>query len=659
VLASLLIANRGEIACRIIRTCRRLGIRTVAVFSDADAAALHVAAADEAVRLGPPPAAESYLRIDAVLEAAKRSGAAAIHPGYGFLAENAAFARAVRDAGLVFVGPPPEAMELMGGKDTAKRVMAAAGVPLVPGYHDTAQDDAVLAEAAARIGFPLLIKAAAGGGGKGMRRVDAAAAFRDALAACRREAAAAFGDDRVLLERLIERPRHVEVQVMADRHGRAVHLHERDCTLQRRHQKVVEEAPAPGLPAEIRAALAAAAVEAARASGYENAGTVEFLVAPDGGFYFIEMNTRLQVEHPVTELITGLDLVEWQLRIAAGEPLPLTQEQIASRGHAVEARLYAEDPERGFLPSTGRLERLRLPADRPGVRIDTGVAEGDLVTPFYDPMIAKIIVHGPDRAAALAGLAHALDACEVEGPATNLAFLRAIVTAPAMAGLAIDTGWLDREGVGQGAAAADPLDPVLAALACAFLDQSSHDRSPWTVLTGWRLNAPPRRRFAFRDDGDRIDVVLEGMGERLVAQCGGLEVALRAGSLPEPGVLWIELDGRRRRFRAYRHGRRVTVIADGRRRHFDIDPGLGAGAEEAGADTLTTAPMPGKVTRLFVATGERVVAGQPLAILEAMKMEHRFEAPRAGTVTAIHVQEGDQVEEGAVLLDLEPLAEAP
>jgi 3-methylcrotonyl-CoA carboxylase alpha subunit len=659
--ASLLIANRGEIACRITTTCRRLGVRTVAVYSDADRDARHVRLADEAVRLGPAPAAESYLRVDRVLEAARRTGAEAVHPGYGFLSESAAFARAVRAAGLVFVGPPPEAMERLGGKDSAKVLLAPAGVPLVPGYHGAEQDDRLLLAQAERIGFPLLIKATAGGGGKGMRRVDRAADFVDALAACRREAKASFGDDRVLIERLIERPRHVEVQVFADRHGNAVHLFERDCTLQRRHQKIIEEAPAPCLPSDTRAALGRAATDAALAAGYENAGTVEFLIDREGRFYFIEMNTRLQVEHPVTEAITGLDLVEWQLRVAAGEPLPLRQEAIGERGHAFEARLYAEDPARGFLPSIGRLRALRLPLGVEGVRVDTGVEEGDAVTPFYDPMIAKIVATGPDRAAALDRLAVALDATHVDGVTTNLAFLRAAAASPAFRELSIDTGWLDREGT-EALAAEPPVTPetlLLAALATVALSLARPKprpvpgtdwTSPWHRLDAWRLNQPPRGLVRLLARQEVHVVTVKGTGERFTAQLGEAALHARCGVSGER--VWVESEGHRRSFPAAILGHTLTLILDGRRRSFVLEDGRFAARGEEEDQGLFTAPMPGKVTRLLVKPGDRVEKGQPLAVLEAMKMESRFEAPRDGIVVAVHVREGDQVEEGTVLLDL-------
>jgi 3-methylcrotonyl-CoA carboxylase alpha subunit len=659
---SLLIANRGEIACRITATCRRLGVRTVAVYSDADRDARHVRLADEAVRLGPPPAAESYLLVDRVLEAARRTGARAVHPGYGFLSESSAFARAVREAGLIFVGPPPEAMERLGGKDSAKALLAPAGVPLVPGYHGADQDDRLLKDQAERIGYPLLIKATAGGGGKGMRRVDRAADFAEALASCRREAKASFGDDRVLVERLIERPRHVEVQVFADRHGGAVHLFERDCTLQRRHQKIIEEAPAPLLPAETRAAIGKAATDAALAAGYENAGTVEFLIDQEGRFYFIEMNTRLQVEHPVTEAITGQDLVEWQLRIADGQPLPLRQEAIPCRGHAFEARLYAEDPAKGFLPSIGRLRTLRLPVGLDGVRVDTGVEEGDAVTPFYDPMIAKIIAFGPDRMAALDRLAEALDATRVEGVTTNLAFLRAAAASPAFRALEIDTGWLDREGT-EALAAEPPTTTetlLLAALATVALSLArpwprpvpgTDWTSPWHRLDAWRLNQAPRGLVRLLVGQEVHVITVEGTGERFTARLGEAVLEARCGI--EGERVWVETDGHRRSFPAAIVGHTLTFTLDDRRRSFILEDGRFAARGEEEDQGLFTAPMPGKVTKLLVGPGDRVEKGQALAVLEAMKMESRFEAPCDGVVAAVHVREGDQVEEGTVLLDLQ------
>jgi 3-methylcrotonyl-CoA carboxylase alpha subunit len=660
MLESVLIANRGEIACRIIRTCRRLGVRSVAAFSDADRDARHVRMADEAVRLGPPPPRESYLRIDGLLEAARRTGAAAVHPGYGFLSEREAFAEAVIDAGLVWIGPPPAAIEAMGGKDVAKRLMRAAGVPVVPGYDDEDQSDARIAAEAEAIGFPVLLKAAAGGGGKGMRIVERAGDLMDALAAARREAAGAFGDDRMIVEKYLRRPRHVEMQVFADSHGHAVHLFERDCSLQRRHQKIIEEAPAPGLPAETRARMGEAAVAAARAVGYVNAGTVEFLLDEAGGFYFIEMNTRLQVEHPVTELITGQDLVEWQLRVAAGEPLPLDQERITASGHAFEARIYAEDPARGYLPSAGQLERLRFPQPSASLRVETGVEEGDTVTPFYDPMIAKLVVHGPDRGAALRRLEAALDACMIVGPTTNLGFLRAVAGTPAFARGAVDTGWLDREG---SASLAPPSIGdehfVLAALAAAAelaeaggaRAKSSPDRtSPWSRTDGWRLNRPNRQLLRLAAGGREELVAIERTRQHALVTVAGAAHEARHGREAEGH--WCELDGRRLRYRAHLAGERLLLVVGGRRLEFELpDAARVVDEEESGADLLT-APMPGRVVKLLVAVGDRVAKGQALVVIESMKMEQRFEAPADGVVAGVHVREGEQVPEGTRLIDI-------
>ncbi len=654
---SLLVANRGEIACRIFRTCERLGIRKIAVFSDADADALHLRMADEAVRLGPPPAAESYLAIERVIEAAKRTGATAIHPGYGFLAENAEFAGAVRDAGLVFVGPPAEVMRRLGDKDSAKRIAEEAGVPLVPGYHGSEQEDAHLAARAREIGFPLLIKAAAGGGGKGMRRVEREADFAEALAACRREAVAAFGDDRVLLERWIERPRHVEVQIFADDHGRCLHLFERDCTVQRRHQKILEEAPAPDLPEQLRAALCEAAVRLATAAGYRNAGTVEFLLDPEGRFHFIEMNTRLQVEHPVTEMITGTDLVEWQLLVAAGMPLPLAQEDITGRGHAFEARVYAEDPARGFMPATGRIARLSLPFDLEGVRVETGVAAGDRVTTFYDPLIAKIVVWGTDRDLALARLARALDACVVEGPVANLDFLRRLCREPALRAMTIDTGWLDaalprlcptEEGVDE-----ELLPYAALAVIAERTAGEATDPSPFARRDGFRLNGPARQTVALRVADRPLEIVAlaEEGGWRLRAD--GRQFHARCGRLGD-GRYWVERDGHRRVFGARIDEAGVEFVLDGRSARFPFAALGDRRGEEGEADDLFVAPLPGRVVTVAVAAGDLVDKGAVLLVIEAMKMEQKLEAPRRGRVTAVHVRAGEQVEEGAVLLDFEP-----
>jgi 3-methylcrotonyl-CoA carboxylase alpha subunit len=659
---TLLIANRGEIACRVMRTARRMGLRSVAVYSEADAEALHVALADEARLIGPAPAAESYLSIPAILEAARRSGAQAVHPGYGFLAENAEFAEACAEAGLVFVGPPPGAIRAMGSKSEAKSLMEQAGVPLVPGYHGASQDLAVLERAARAVGFPVLVKASAGGGGKGMRVVEQPMDFDAAVAAARRESAASFGDDRVLIEKYLTRPRHVELQVFADSHGNALHLFERDCSIQRRHQKVLEEAPAPGLTAEKRAEMGAAAVAAARAIGYVGAGTVEFLY-DHGAFYFMEMNTRLQVEHPVTEMITGLDLVEWQLRVAAGEALPRGQDDLALAGHAIEARIYAEDPARGFLPATGRLVHLGFPETGPDLRVDSGVRAGDSVSPHYDPMIAKLVVRGEGREAALRRLRAALDGVQALGVTTNVAFLAAVAAHPAYAAGEVDTGFIDRHAAELLPDAAPATDEVLGLASLAVLQQrraeaeaharrSAEPHSPWHQTSGWRLNVETHTQLMFHD-GERdvaITVRYRPGGYRLVLPGGEVEVR---GGLEADGALWAELDGHRVRATVLREGHELTVLAGPRAHRLVLhDPLTLGAAAEAGGGRLT-APMPGRVAEVHVKPGTRVARGAPLLVLEAMKMEHTIAAPAEGRVTEVHYRTGDLVEEGAELLALE------
>jgi 3-methylcrotonyl-CoA carboxylase alpha subunit len=668
VFDAVLIANRGEIACRISRTLRRLGIRAIAVYSDADRDALHVAQVDHALRIGPAPARESYLRVDAILEAAHRAGAQAIHPGYGFLAENAAFARACREAGLIFVGPSPEAIEAMGAKDRAKAAAAAADVPLVPGHHGGAQDASSLLAAARELGFPVLLKAVAGGGGKGMRVVARPEDFAAALEGAGREAQAAFGDDRMLLERYLEAPRHIEVQVFGDHHGQVVHLFERDCSVQRRHQKVIEEAPAPGLSQQQREALGAAAVRLARAIDYASAGTIEFLMDGTGAFYFMEMNTRLQVEHPVTEMVTGLDLVEWQLRVAAGERLPLSQEEIALSGHAIEARLYAEDPERGFLPSTGALAHLRLPWPGEALRVETGVREGDRVSPFYDPMLAKIVVGGPDRAAALRRLRQALADTEVVGPATNLDFLVRVANHDAFAAGGLATVFVD-DHAAELVTEDSPDDEALAVAALWLLCRqrreaaaaaaaSADPHSPWHRVDGWRLNDVAHQTLRLRMGGRvvEIDARVEGAGWRL--HIDGRELAGGA-ELADDRRLEVELDGARWRSGVAAFGDQLHLFTPrGRFQVQRVDPLAIAAAEEEGGDVLT-APMPGRIVRQLIAAGDRVGRGAPLLVLEAMKMEHTIVAPGDGRIAALRYAEGDQVEEGAVLLDFEAVHEAP
>ena len=666
----ILIANRGEIACRVITAARAMGVRTVAVYSDADAGARHVALADEARRIGPPPARESYLDMGAILAAAKDTGAEAVHPGYGFLSENEEFAAACAKAGLVFIGPTPEAIAAMGDKSAAKRLMEKAGVPLVPGYHGENQDPVFLAGEAKKIGFPVLIKASAGGGGKGMRVVEGEAAFGAALESAKREAKASFGDERVLVEKYLQRPRHIEVQVFGDRHGNVVYLFERDCSVQRRHQKVLEEAPAPGMPEGRRKAMGEAAVAAAKSIGYVGAGTVEFIAGPDGTFYFMEMNTRLQVEHPVTEMITGLDLVRLQLTVAAGEALPFRQKDLAFRGHAIEARIYAENPSKGFLPSTGKLRHLRMPAAAefgPGdgaspapVRVDSGVREGDAITPYYDPMIAKLVAWGEDRATALGRLREALAACEIIGPSTNVEFLARTVAGKAFANADLDTGLIERHRAELLPAEAAPSDEDLAAAALAeILDEqaqaasaatrSGDPHSPWFSVDGWRLNLGSHHAMTFvaGRGSHAVEVHFAGGGYRFARE--GREQAL--GGRVSDGVLHVTLGGAAFRVRAVRDGADWHLFRDGAHRVLTLLEAQAA--EEPEAEGSLAAPMPGKILQVLVQAGAKVEKGAPLVVLEAMKMEHTIAAPHDGRVAEIHFKAGEQVAEGAQLLRLE------
>ncbi len=647
--SSVLIANRGEIACRIARTAKRLGLRTIAVYSQADAGALHVRLCDEAHEIGPGPAAESYLRIDKLIAVAKAARAECVHPGYGFLAENADFAQACHDAGVVFIGPPPAAIRAMGLKDRAKTLMEKAGVPVVPGYHGERQEPKFLKQKAYEIGYPLLIKAVAGGGGKGMRRIDKHADFDAALEAAMREAQSTFGDARVLIEKYVNAPRHIEMQVFADRHGHVIHLNERDCSLQRRHQKVIEEAPAPGMSAELRAQMGAAAVAAAKTVGYEGAGTVEFIA--DGakglradGFWFMEMNTRLQVEHPVTEAITGLDLVEWQFRVAAGESLPLTQEQVSLQGHAVEARLYAEDPERNFLPSTGRLLALQFPQGE-GLRVDSGVEAGSEITPYYDPLIAKLIAHGGSRNEALERLAAALDDTIVVGPRSNAGFLAALCRAEGFRKGDFDTGFIDRHLAELGAApgefdraaaalgAQKLVEGELARIASAF-EQEADVVSPWDSADAFQLSGERRLALPILVDGEAAIAQVAYGPTGSAVTVGGVAAASDAVTVGAGDSIYV-----------LRRGRQTKVAL----RDLALDE-----AGDHGAGGLVRAPMHGKVLSILVEAGARVARGQRLAIIEAMKMEHTLVAPIDGTVAEIAVAHDAQVAEGAKVLRIEP-----
>ncbi|PJE40523.1 MAG: 3-methylcrotonyl-CoA carboxylase [Pseudomonas sp.] len=645
---TLLVANRGEIACRVMRTAKAMGIQTVAVHSAIDTSARHVREADLAVNLGGAKPADSYLRIDALIAAAKASGAQAIHPGYGFLSENADFARAIETAGLIFLGPPSSAIDAMGSKSAAKALMEAAGVPLVPGYHGEAQDVETFRTASNAIGYPVLLKAAAGGGGKGMKVVEVESELAEALASAQREAQSSFGDSRMLVEKYVLKPRHVEIQVFADQHGNCLYLNERDCSIQRRHQKVVEEAPAPGLSAELRRAMGEAAVKAAQAIGYVGAGTVEFLLDERGDFFFMEMNTRLQVEHPVTELITGLDLVAWQIRVARGEALPITQEQVPLIGHAIEVRLYAEDPDNDFLPATGTLALYREANAGPGRRVDSGVSEGDEVSPFYDPMLGKLIAWGENREEARLRLLAMLKETCVGGVRTNLAFLTRVLAHPAFANAELDTGFIPRH-------EAQLLPPVtelpvefwqLAAEAFvqseAPLQRPDDYHSPWSRNNGLRLGLPAE-----------TDLHLNCQSERQV-------IRLRHASVYtvqlQGEVLQVERDGLRQQHLAIRRGDSLYLHYAGELRSIQrVDPiaEVEAGHQHHGG---LTAPMNGSIVRVLVEAGQQVEAGAALVVLEAMKMEHSIRAPHTGTVKALYCSEGEMVSEGAVLVELEEIS---
>ena len=661
----ILIANRGEIACRVIKTARKMGIKTVAVYSDADRNALHVSMADEALHIGAAPPRESYLRADRIVAACRQSGAEAVHPGYGFLSENADFSRLCNDSGIVFIGPPAPAIEAMGSKSAAKDIMGKAGVPLLPGYHGKDQSPDLIRSAAEEIGYPVLLKAVAGGGGKGMRQVRSAGEFDQALAAAKREAAASFGDDDMLVEKYLAQPRHVEFQVFCDQHGNAVYLFERDCSVQRRHQKIIEEAPAPGMTSELRQQMGEAAVQSARAINYQGAGTVEFLLDPDGSFYFMEMNTRLQVEHPVSEMITGQDLVEWQFRVAAGEVLPLQQDQLQINGHAFEARIYAEDPDHDFLPATGTLTYLQTPRENRHVRIDTGVLQGDEVSVYYDPMIAKLIVWDENRERALNRLAKSLSEYRVSGLTTNISFLYNLASCQAFRDAELDTGFIEthRASLFHTSQQDRVQDLPLASLYLLLrLEQSSRARaratdpwSPWNAGSAWRLNQPGVHTGGIVMNGIDYEVPVEEIGtesNRRFRITVGDKAVIAAGEL-NGNELYADIDGYRRRVVVVPHDGQFTLFSEQGAMQFSMRQ-ADYGEDDAGSGMgAFMAPMNGVVVKLLVEPGEKVEKDQPVMIMEAMKMEHTLCAPVDGLVTEFFFQAGDQVDGGVELLTFE------
>ena len=650
MLRRLLIANRGEIACRIMRTCRRLGIHSIAVHSEADRGALHVRSADEAICIGPAPARKSYLDSDAVIRAARETRADAIHPGYGFLSENAAFAEACEAAGIRFVGPPPSAIRAMGLKHEAKAIVSAAGVPVVPGYMGEDQSERVLQREAERVGYPLLVKAVAGGGGKGMRVVRDAAELAEAVHGARGEAENAFGDGRLMLERFLERPRHIEVQVFGDSHGDCLHLFERECSVQRRYQKIIEESPSPFLKPATRVAMTSAAVCAAKAVGYVNAGTIEFIVGADGEFFFMEMNTRLQVEHPVTEAVTGLDLVEWQLLVASGEPLPLRQEQLRQQGHAIEARIYSEDPRRGFLPSTGRIERFACPPPDAHWRVDRGVEDGDAITVYYDPMIAKVIASGPDRAAALATLRHRLARTAVFGVATNLQLLREIAAHPQFSAGDVDTGFIDRElGALTGQVPAAPESLMLAA-SLALVPAAGSPASPWARGDAWRMTGPASQAIGLRAPNFQ-QVRVAHRGEQLEILQGN---SIMTGSViaDGDGRYTVDAGAGPRDIELIRHGGRLQIIG-ARTDEIALEAAWPFDRSVEDADAHPASPLPGRVVDLRVKAGDQVARGDVLAVVEGMKMQHAIKAARAGRIASVLTRAGELVDADTVLFDIE------
>ena len=658
----ILIANRGEIACRVARTARRMGIKTVAVYSEADANAMHVKACDEAYLIGPAAAADSYLRADKILEVAKQSGAQAVHPGYGFLSENAGFAKACKDSDITFIGPPESAIISMGSKSEAKIVMTEAGVPLVPGYHGDEQDAAHLKQESLNVGFPQLIKATAGGGGKGMRVVSSADEFDAALTSCRREAKASFGDDKVLIERYLTAPRHIELQVFADTHGNAVHLFERDCSIQRRHQKVIEEAPAPGMTEALRQEMGKAAIDSAKAINYVGAGTVEFLLDTDGSFYFMEMNTRLQVEHPVSEMISGQDLVEWQLLVASGQPLPLAQDELQINGHAFEARIYAEAPDRDFLPATGALSYLKTPEQNAHIRIDTGVTQGDEVSMYYDPMIAKLITWDKDRDSALRQMKSALREYQILGLSTNIEFLSRLFSASDFAEGEFDTGFIEKNSADLFPAKSETPDE-LTALTCLYHLLQSHEKtqadadeqdtfSPWVTQLGWKMNQTGFTTIHLSIDEADKHITAHYQGDKFLFDIDGKQYSI-SGEMLDENRLSAEIEDRRLYASFMQKEQEINVLYDGKQWLFELhDPRLeGSDSESAGGGLV--APMPGSVVAVLVKVDDVVKAGDALLVVEAMKMEHTIVAPSDGTVTEIFFAVGDQVEDGDELLGLD------